>query len=374
MKNIVFSTNLPSPYRVDFFNELGKYCNLTVLYERKNSAERDEKWIGEQAQNFKEIYLNLKPVGTDCSKGKALRNYIKTAQFDVLVFTNYVSPATMDAIMYCRFKGIPYYIEYDGGFNKKDRFFKRILKKVLLCGARGHLTTADEHKKYLISLGIKTDKIYKYPFTSVKEEDVRKAGVIPNDIKKFYRKKLGIAEEKVVLSVGRFSYENGYGKGYDVLLNVSSILDKEIGIYIVGDEPTEEFIRKKDENALSNVHFIGFKNKQDLAEYYAAADLFILLSRGDVWGLVINEAMTFGLPIITTPLCIAGTELVKEMKNGFLVNVDNISEISEKITFILNNDEIKQSFSKASFTMIRDYTIENMAATQAGIFIGGMTP
>ena len=146
---VIFATNIPSPYRVDFFNELGKYCELTVLYERKKSTERDDKWVAEQAKSFNEIYLNLEPVGADRSKGNALKDYIKKAKFDILILTNYVSPATMCAIIYCKTHKIPYYIEYDGGFDKKDGWIKRQLKKYLLCSAKGHLTTSDIHINYL---------------------------------------------------------------------------------------------------------------------------------------------------------------------------------------------------------------------------------
>ena len=44
MKDVVFCTNIPSPYRVDFFNEFGRYCNLTVVYERHYSTERNIAW------------------------------------------------------------------------------------------------------------------------------------------------------------------------------------------------------------------------------------------------------------------------------------------------------------------------------------------
>ncbi|MCF0105347.1 MAG: hypothetical protein HUJ53_01150, partial [Holdemanella sp.] len=165
---VVFSTNLPSPYRVDFFNELGKYCDLTVLYERHSSSERDEKWKGEQAKNFKEVYLPLTPVGTDRSKGNALKDYIKKSEQDILILTNYISPATMNAILYCKLHKIPYCIEYDGGSNKKDKIYKLLFKKFLLGSAKAHFTTSDEHIKYLVSIGIHKDKIFKYPFSSIR--------------------------------------------------------------------------------------------------------------------------------------------------------------------------------------------------------------
>ena len=56
---VLFFTNIPSPYRVDFFNELGKYCELTVLYERRDADDRDKNWCNNEENNlnFKPIYL-----------------------------------------------------------------------------------------------------------------------------------------------------------------------------------------------------------------------------------------------------------------------------------------------------------------------------
>ena len=63
------------------------------------------------------------------------------------------------------------------------------------------------------------------------------------------------------------------------------------------------------------MHFIAFQEKEMLEKYYIAADVFILLTRGDVWGLSINEAMANALPVITTDRCIAGIELVEQNGN-----------------------------------------------------------
>lgn len=361
MKKVIFCTNLPSPYRVDFFNEFGKYCDLTVLYERHSSSERNAAWKGAGAENFKEVYLDLKLVGVDRSKGSALKNYVKAHQSDVLIFTNYVSPATMEAIIWCRLHGRKYYFEYDGGFNKKDPFVKKILKKFLLNSAEGHLTTADEHIMYLKSLGIKESRIFKYPFTSVSEDDIETAANFRSKGKRYFKNKLGVKEDKMILSVGRFSYENGYGKGYDILMDTADQLDSSIGIYIVGDEPTQKFIDWKNSKQLENVHFVGFKNKNDLSEYYAAADLFIILSRGDVWGLVVNEAMSWGLPIISSNKCIAGLELVRNGINGFVVNLEDKQQILDCIIELMNRTDIGL-FSKNSIEIINHYTFANMVA------------
>ena len=54
---ILFLTNVPAPYRVDFFNELGKMCQLTVLFEKDSSDERDRSWKKYRFENFEGIVL-----------------------------------------------------------------------------------------------------------------------------------------------------------------------------------------------------------------------------------------------------------------------------------------------------------------------------
>ena len=364
MMKVLFSTNLPSPYRVDFFNELGKYCDLTVCYERETASDRDGKWTGKAAESFKAVRLDLKPYKEDRSKGSALRDYVKNNDFDIVIFTNYVSPATMSAISYCRRHKKKYYIEYDGGFNKKDRFPISILKKYLICGADAHFTTCDEHEKYLLSLGISGEKIYKYPFTSVCEADIKNADKLLELDKGELRERLGIKEEKVVLSVGQFIHR----KGFDVLIEAASKLDKDTGIYIVGGEPTEEYIEMQKARGLENLHFVGFKTKDELGEYYAAANIFVLPTREDIWGLVVNEALSFGLPVVSTDRCIAALEMVKDGENGYIVPVGDSDALAEKITVALAQEEKKKPFFASSRETAQEYTIEKMATRHVEIF------
>ena len=215
---VLFITNLPSPYRVDFFNEFGKHCDLTVCYERKSSAERNSQWKGKEVLNFREIYAKVKPVGIDKSRGSGIKKVIKSESFDKLIISGYSSPSVMSAILYCRRHKIPYCIESDGAFFVKDNFLKRFIKKRLLCKAEKQFTTCDDHVRYLKSLGIPEERIYKYPFTSLTDEDMNNTKVLGREEKILIREKLGMKEDKIILSVGRFSYDRGYGKGYDTLL------------------------------------------------------------------------------------------------------------------------------------------------------------
>ena len=91
MMKILWLTNIPSPYRVKFFNELGKNCDLTVIFEKRSSSERDESWKNFQLDNFKAIFLSGKSVGVAEAICFSIVKYIKK-EYDHIVVTNYSDP------------------------------------------------------------------------------------------------------------------------------------------------------------------------------------------------------------------------------------------------------------------------------------------
>ncbi len=358
---VLFTANIPSPYRVDFFNELGKLCDLTVIYEREHSIVRNSRWYGRGARNYHEVYLKGIKTGEAETISLEIIKYISDRSFDRIIVGMYSSPTSMIAIEYMRLHKIPFYLSTDGGFIKQEPVFMKALKRHFISSAAHWFSPSDMATDYLVHYGAIRDKIKKYPFTSISELDMRSAARHSSVSKQQYRLKLGVQEEHILLSVGRFSYQGGYGKGYDTLMHIAEMLDSSFGIYIVGDEPTAEFLSWKALHHLDHVHFVGFKPKDELADYYAMADAFILLTRGDVWGLVINEAMSFSLPIITTKQCLSGVELVCDGENGFLVEADDIIGTMDCIRKTFASGNILAQMCSCSRQKIESYTIENMA-------------
>lgn len=357
---VLFLTNIPSPYRVDFFNELGKLCDLTVTFEGKTATDRNDKWKSDLFKEFKGVFLKGIRTGSDnflCFEIIKVLN----EKWDAIIVGVYSTPTSMLAIEYMRLHHIKFYLNSDGGFIKQENKIKYMIKKHFISAAQYWLSSGDMTTDYLVYYGARREKCFKYPFTSIKQEDIDEALSVESKGKDYLRNKLNIEEKYVVLSVGRFSYEQGYGKGYDTLLRCAEQLDKNIGIYIVGDEPTEEFVRWKEESHLKNIHYVGFKTKQELMDYYAAADIFVLMTKADVWGLVVNEAMMFGLPIITTDMCIAGNELVTNDVNGFIIPVGDNNKLKEKIELLISDKNKIGKFGKASRERILRYTVEEMA-------------
>jgi len=150
---------------------------------------------------------------------------------------------------------------------------------------------------------------------------------------------------KTIICVGRF---DDLVKGFDLTLKIFDIinkLDKEIKLIVVGkydkqikmkydnDCTIEEYIGR---NNISNIEFVGQQN--DVTKYYELANLLILTSMSEGFGIVITEAACFGIPSIIKD--IPGLDdLILEDYNGYILKDDCIEEIAIKIVNLLNNNE-----------------------------------
>ena len=130
---VLFSTNVPSPYRVNFFNELGKECDLTVLFEKGTSSERDKSWMDYKFENFAGIIMKGFSIKPDSALCLGFKKYIKKIKPDIIVICNFASPTGVLLARYCRKNNLKYYIESDGGFGvtKQKGFNIRLRKKYL---------------------------------------------------------------------------------------------------------------------------------------------------------------------------------------------------------------------------------------------------
>lgn len=348
---VLWLTNIPSPYRVDFFNELGKYCELTVLFERKRADDR--VWSVNNNENYKSVFLKGKSIGNDTALSFEVLKYLNK-KYDRVVVGGYSTSTGVLSILYLSLRHIPFYLNCDGGYIKEESKKNYLIKKFFISKATYWLSTGKETTKYLIHYGAKKEYIHVYPFTSLYKKDILDKPL--NKVEKeLLKKELNVTDNKIVIFVGQMIYR----KGIDVLLEAINYTSKDIKFYIVGGKPKQEYINYINEHQLTNVYFFDFMNKELLFKYYQISDLFVLPTREDIWGLVINEAMANGLPIITTDKCVAGKELVNN--NGYIIPVDNSSEIAQKINGLFNDSLKIENYSNQSIQIIKKYTLEDMA-------------
>jgi len=146
--------------------------------------------------------------------------------------------------------------------------------------------------------------------------------------------------------------------------------ENNIGFVIIGGGEKEEEYRKKIEQyGIKNIHFEKFKKKEELIEYYKASDIFIFPTREDIWGLVINEAMATGLPVISTDNCVAAKELIQDSKNGRVIKTESIEELIDAIEEYnkMSASELEKQ-GKISIDVIKNNIIENIAESHVEVF------
>ena len=355
-RKVLFITNIPNPYRISFFNKLADYFDLTVLFEAKGAEDQGIKfnWNEEMISKFQAVFLSEGSIKERRFDFRIIEKL--NLPYDEIIVTNYAYMTEMLAILYLKFKRISYSMEIDGGIIKKESVFRRSLKHFLISGAKRYFSSSLENDEFLMYYGAKSERIIRYPFTSVEADNVY-SHVIPLSKKNELKKKMQINENKIILGVGQFIHR----KGWDVLLkSCIRLRDETVGVYIIGGEVTEEYLTLIENNKLTNIHFLDFMSSDLLKNYYTIADVFVLPTREDIWGLVVNEALSYGLPVITTTACIAGLEMIKEGENGFLVNVEDEKDLAEKIEFVLADEFRRIKMAQNSLVTARKYTIEEM--------------
>ena len=107
----------------------------------------------------------------------------------------------------------------------------------------------------------------------------------------------------------------------------------DIKILIVGEGDFKSKLIKFSEEILPDAIFTGHINPEELYKYYYASDIFVLPTHNDPWGLVVNEAMACGLPVIVTDAAGSSLDLIKD--NGIIVQKENVHEMSDAIETLI---------------------------------------
>src|SRR5262249_54780263 len=141
-------------------------------------------------------------------------------------------------------------------------------------------------------------------------------------------------------------------KGVDLLLKAFQRLVEsrfDVHLILVGREADlPEFLAQISANAKSRVVYEGFQAPEKLNEYFARSDVFLLPSRYDGWGVVVNQALAAGLPIITSDAVGAGVDFVENGSNGMCVEAGDEDALYRAMEIVASNCEIAWQWGEES--------------------------
>jgi glycosyltransferase involved in cell wall biosynthesis len=203
------------------------------------------------------------------------------------------------------------------------------------------IAVSEETKKYVLSIAKKLNNI------SILYNGVNFKRFKPIRNKKIVRKKFKInLEGFICLTIRRIAFKNGI----DTFLQVANFFNekrKDMFFVLGGTGPDTDMVKKYiRDNLLSNIKLLGFVSNEELPDYYALSDIFILPSKtGEGFPLVVIEAFASGLPVIGTNTG-GQIEIIKDDQTGFIVEPNKPEQIAKKIEYLYENKKLLKEMSK----------------------------
>jgi glycosyltransferase involved in cell wall biosynthesis len=245
--------------------------------------------------------------------------------------------------------------------------WKRTIKSVvlpLLFRRSFGLYSGTQSKRWMQKYGTPADRLVFAPMSIDNAELQRQARDLrPN--RAALRQAFGLREEQpTILFVGRLVDM----KQPMLLVEAFSRVRRHAAcsLLIVGTGPLEQAMRQRIvELAVPDVHFAGFLNRSRIGEAYVASDILVLPSdANESWGLVINEAMNFQLPVVISSLVACGPDLVRPGETGYVVSPIDPEDLAQKLSELVLDPQLRQQFGVRALQVVDRWGVD---ATVAGV-------
>jgi glycosyltransferase involved in cell wall biosynthesis len=353
----------PNPSRAPHLDRIAAHAdiNLTVIYAAPTVHRRE--WS---------LDLKHEPVilrGPSLPLSRILHHdYPLTPQiwkllsrerFDVLVIGGWSLLATQLAIVWARTHNVPYLLISENHFREpRPRWVQRVKGLVLpriVPQAKGHLVTGRLAREHQLHYGAESDSITVFPNTvdvdtygrSIDELRARGAEI---------RAQLGIPGEAVVVAhVGRLMDIKAPDEALEATARARTRTNARLHLVIAGNGPLRSSLERRAAELGMPVTFAGFRSSTALLEIYAITDIFVLFSRREAWGIVVNEAAAAGLPLVLTDRVGAAADILEPGANGELVASGDIDGEADAIARLAGDDDLRARYGRRSRELIASW-------------------
>lgn len=235
---------------------------------------------------------------------------------------------------------------------------QRFLRRALIRMADAFVGMGMEARCYLESLGVDPEAIF----------DARNAidlgrcqSQTGEQERNLMRRHLGVSG-LCFLYVGRINQLKGLDRLLEAWEAFCAQNGMEASLLLVGDGPERGNLEKHiSRRRLGNVRFLGHREPEQLPEIYGAADVFVFPTLEDVWGLVVNEALTFGLPVICSKYAGCASDLIIQDRNGWVVDPKDSGDLLQGLRKAWDARNKKEVLARVARDSVAALTIASMA-------------
>lgn len=316
---IAIAATHPVQYHAPLFRHLARSMEVLVLYAHRQDAAGQARagfgiefdWDVPLLEGYPYRFLENVAAAPSVRRFSGcdtpeVREIIRAGEFDAVLVLGWAHKSSLQAVVAGWRAGVPVLMRGDSQLATPRSTIRRMLKylpyRVLLPRAHAHLYVGSRNRAYLEHYGVPDGRLFFAPHGVDNDYFAAGARAAARDGRVAeVRRSLGIrAGSFTVITVGKFIAKKRLG---DVIRAVVRLADQgeDVDLLLVGDGPLGPELRSMATAAAGCVHFAGFRNQPELPELYAAADALVLASDArETWGLVANEAMAAGCPVIVS--------------------------------------------------------------------------
>lgn len=268
------------------------------------------------------------------------------------------------------FKGkIPVYFRGDSHLLNERPNLKTIARRIFLRWVYSYIDYAlyvgENNKQYFLVHGLQERQLLFAPHAIDNKRFISHAEEYTKQAYK-WRERLGVQpSETIFLYAGKLEPT----KNPFLLLQAFIALSKpNTHLIFVGNGALGDKL-KQAAHPYKNIHFIDFQNQSQMPIVYRLGNIFVLPSKGETWGLAVNEAMACGLPILVSDKVGCAIDLVKPGCNGYIFQSGKQADLIEKMQLILQSKNNLEKMSKHSEEIIKNWSIQEQVRRIEDAFI-----
>jgi glycosyltransferase involved in cell wall biosynthesis len=373
---LVILTEIIAPYRIPVFNALASHPELDLHVAFLAETDKSLRQWRVYKEEIRFSYQILPSWRWRLGKSNFLGNRGLWAALDtispqVIICGGYNYLASWEALLWARRRRVAFVLwsesnKYDA---RRKRSWIEALKVYFLRHCDRFVVPGKASFEYLTSLGSPAADISVAP-NAVDNRLFASEAEIAHANATAVRQKLKLPP-RYILFVGRLVPEKGVFDLLQAYAGLESAVKSEVGLVFAGDGVSkEELMQRAKAISAGTVCFPGFAQREDVAGLYALAELLVLPTHTEPWGLVVNEAMACGLPVIVTSVAGSSHDLIEDGWNGYVVPPRDPEKLKFAIDSVLRQPELKRRMSLHSLERIQQYSPEACAAGLAAAATG----
>jgi glycosyltransferase involved in cell wall biosynthesis len=332
-RKLVVLSEIIAPYRIPVFNALARHegIDLHVIFLAESDPELREWRVYKDEIRFSFQVLpswRRRFAGQNILLNRGLQNALEQAAPEAIVCGGYNYLASWQSMRWARKNNVPFILWAEStkqDLRSRNRTIE-FLKKRFMKSCSAFVVPGKSSFQYVVSYGVGEQDIFTAPNAVDTELFAGQAAAACKDAARV-RKELQLPE-RFFLFVGRLVAEKGLFDLIEAYGKLTPEVRGAIGLVLVGEGSARaELARRALQITPGQVQLAGFVHREQLISYYALAEAFVFPSHTDPWGLVVNEAMACGLPVITSETAGCAADLVDNGWNGRVVRRGNVIEL-----------------------------------------------